>query len=118
MSNKPIPGSYIDTQGMSGPSSPEDIEKSKKEPQNYKPMEVTPRRLFTPEYVKEMKILINEVLDEREYKKRMIGAYDDVKPLPPSYFDTEHFKHSVIEEEPPYHDWSIQCSGYIDNDRN
>jgi hypothetical protein len=53
-----------------------------------------------------MKILINEVLDEREHKKRMEGAYDDVKPLPPSYFDTEHFKHIVGEEEPPYKDWS------------
>ena len=29
---------------------------------------IQPTRLFTPEYVKEMKILINEVLDEREYK--------------------------------------------------
>jgi len=67
---------------------------------------VQPRRLFTPEYAKEMKILINEVLDEREHKKRMEGAYDDVKPLPPSYFDTEHFKYSVGEEEPPYQDWS------------
>ena len=53
-----------------------------------------------------MKILINEVLDEREYKKRLVGAYDDVKPLPHSYFDTDHFKYRVGEEEPPYEDWS------------
>ena len=53
-----------------------------------------------------MKILINEVLDEREHKKRMAGPYDDVKPLPVSYFDTEHFKYYVGEEEPPYEDWS------------
>ena len=46
-------------------------------------MEVRPRRLFTPEYVKEMKILINEVLDEREGKM----DYD-------SYFDTEKFKYT------------------------
>ena len=32
-------------------------------------------------------------------------AYDDVKPLPPSYFDTEHFKHTVDEPEPPYEPW-------------
>jgi hypothetical protein len=38
----------------------------------------------------------------------MNGAYDDVHPLPPSYFDTEHFKHLVGEEEPPYQDWSQQ----------
>ena len=62
--------------------------------------------MLTPQYAKEMKILINEVLDEREYKKRLSGAYDDVKPLPPSYFDTEHFKHKVTEDEPPYQDWS------------
>ena len=36
----------------------------------------------------------------------MAGAYDNVKPLPPSYFDTEHFKHYVGEDEPPYQDWS------------
>ncbi len=108
--NKLKPGSYIDTQGMGGPMTPEDLAKWKASPeykkQVYKPMVVRPRRLFTPEYAKEMKILINEVLDEREYKKRLKGAYDDVKPLPPSYFDTEHFKHSVGEEEPFYQDWS------------
>ena len=97
----------IDTQGMSGPEmSPEEAAKHKNEPVNHLPMEIRPRRLFTPEYAKEMKILINEVLDEREYKKRLAGAYDDVKPLPVSYFDTEHFKHSVVEDEPPYKDWS------------
>ena len=105
-SPKPVPGSYIDTQGMGGPMSPEEASRLKEKPVEHKPATVTPRRLFTPEYAKEMKILINEVLDEREYKKRMAGAYDDVKPLPPSYFDTDHFKHYVGEEEPPYEDWS------------
>tara|TARA_B100000686_G_C16744805_1_gene948787 strand:+ start:1157 stop:1456 length:300 start_codon:yes stop_codon:yes gene_type:complete len=97
--------SKIDTQGMSGPATPEQLEKAKKD-SKHKPMQVRPRRLFTPEYVKEMKILINEVLDEREHKKRMKGAYDNVKPLPVSYFDTDHFKYRVGEEEPTYHDWS------------
>ena len=101
--SKPVPGSYIDTQGMGGPMSPEDAAKAKK--QKHKPAVVTPRRLFTPEYAKELKILINEILDEREHKKRLVGAYDDVKPLPPSYFDTAHFKHSLDEDEPPYQDW-------------
>ena len=101
----PNPISKIDTQGMSGPSlSPE--EAAKRSPVEHKPMEVRPRRLFTPEYAKEMKILINEVLDEREYKKRLAGAYDNVKPLPPSYFDTDQFKYRVGEDEPPYQDWS------------
>ena len=103
MTDKPTPGSYIDTQGMSGPTDPNAKSTGKQE---YKPAIKTPRRLFTPQYAKEMKILINEVLDEREYKKRLSGAYDDVKPLPPSYFDTEHFKHKVTEDEPPYQDWS------------
>ena len=103
-SNKPVPGSYIDTQGMGGPMSPEDAVKAKK--QEHKPAVVRPRRLFTETFAKEMKILINEVLDEREHKRRLAGAYDDVKPLPVSYFDTEHFKHYVGEEEPPYQDWS------------
>ena len=97
--------SKIDTQGMSGPATPEAIAKAK-EDAKHKPMQVTPRRLFTPEYVKEMKILINEVLDEREYKKRLKGPYDEIGELPPSYFDVEHFKYRVDEEEPPYKDWS------------
>ena len=84
--------SKIDTQGMSGPSmSPEDAAKAP--PKEHLPMEVRPRRLFTPEYAKEMKILINEVLDEREGKKGI------------SYFDTDHFKYLVGEDEPSYEEW-------------
>ena len=68
---------------------------------------IQPTRLFTPEYVKEMKILINELLDEREYNKKMKCAYDiGGYELPPSYFDTEHFKHVIDEPEPEYKDWS------------
>ena len=77
--------SKIDTQGMSGPTDPN--YDPKKDKQKFKPMMVTPRRVFTPDYVKEMKILINEVLDEREYKKKLEGPYDDPEPLPQSYFD-------------------------------
>ena len=95
--------SKIDTQGMGGPVDPN--YKSSGKPQEHKPATITPRRLFTPQMVKELKILINEVLDEREHKKRMEGAYDNVKPLPVSYFDTQHFKHYVGEEDPPYEDW-------------
>ena len=98
------PMSKIDTQGMSGPVDPN--YKGPVRMQPHKPMMIHPRRLFTSEYVKEMKILINEVLDEREHKKRMEGAYDNVEPLPPSYFDTENFKHSIDESEPEYKDWS------------
>ena len=96
---------YIDTQGLSPKMSPEEAAKARKNPQKHKPMEVRPRRLFTPEYAKEMKILINEVLDERDYKRKMRMSYDDVKPLPPSYFDTEYFKHRINEPEPPYESW-------------
>ena len=81
----------IDTQGMSGPIDPN--YKGSSKPQEHKPMMIYPRRLFTPEYVKEMKILINEVLDEREGKSGI------------SYFDTEHFKYYVGEEEPEYKEW-------------
>ena len=34
--SKPVPGSYIDTQGMGGPMSPEDAAKAKK--QKHKPV--------------------------------------------------------------------------------
>ena len=94
----------IDTQGMSMPIDPN--HKGEIRIQPHKPMMIHPRRLLTPEEVKEFKILINEVLDEREHKRRLAGAYDDVKPLPPSYFDTEHYKHRINESEPPYKDWS------------
>ena len=87
MSDKPIKGSYIDTQGMSGPSDPS----VKNEPQEYKPAIKKPRRLFTSEYAKELKILIHEVLDERE------GNFHYT-----SYFDCEQYKHPVTEEEPEY----------------
>ena len=84
--------SKIDTQGMSGPSmSPEDAAKAP--PKEHLPMEVRPRRLFTPEYAKEMKILINEVLEEREGKKGI------------SYFDTDDFKYRVGGDEPSYEEW-------------
>ena len=84
---------YIDTQGLSPKLSPEEAAKVKLSPQKHKPMEVRPRRLFTPEMVKELKILINEVLDEREGKSGI------------SYFDTDHFKYRVDEDEPPYEEW-------------
>tara|TARA_R100000008_G_C3424329_1_gene86453 strand:- start:17 stop:328 length:312 start_codon:yes stop_codon:yes gene_type:complete len=89
MADKPVPGSYIDTQGMGGPADPN--YKGPTEPVKHKSMEIRPRRLFTPEYVREMKILINEVLDERE------GKFDYT-----SYFDTDQFKYRVGEKEPPY----------------
>ena len=102
--------SKIDTQGMGAPMSEEDLAKLKSSPGYketvHKPAIIKPRRLFTETYAKEMKILINEVLDEREHKKRMEGAYDNVEPLPSSYFDTENFKHSIDEPEPEYKDWS------------
>ena len=95
----------MDTQGMSAPRDPNDKREWKAEP--YKPATVRPRRIHTPEIARELKILINEVLDEREYKKRMQGSYDvGGYELPPSYFDTEHFTYRVGEEEPPYEDWS------------
>ena len=86
-----MPQDYIDTQGLSPKMSPEEAAKYKSEPQKHKPMQIRPRRLFTPEYVKEMKILINEVLDERE------GKFDYI-----SYFDTDHFNYRVGGEEPQY----------------
>ena len=78
--------SKIDTQGMSAPADPN----YKGPKQVYKPASVRPRRLHTETMVKELKILFNEVLDEREGKTGI------------SYFDVEHFRHTVIEEEPPY----------------
>ena len=87
MSQKPL--SYIDTQGMGGPADPNyDPTKDKRE---YKPAIVKPRRMFTPTEVMELKILIHEVLDEREGKMNYT-----------SYFDTTKYKHYVGDEQPEY----------------
>ena len=91
MSKPPL--DYIDTQGLSPKMSPEEAAKAKKNPQKHLPMEIRPRRLFTPMMAKELKILINEVLDEREGKKGI------------SYFDTDYFKYRIGKEEPPYEGW-------------
>ena len=91
MADKPEPGSYIDTQGMGAPMSPEDAAKFKSSKQVYKPAIKKPRRILTATDVMELKILIHEVLDERE------GKFDYT-----SYFDTEQFKHPVTEDEPDY----------------
>ena len=88
MPDKPKPGSYIDTQGMSGPVDPNAKGSGKQE---YKPAIKKPRRILTSTDVMELKILIHEVLDERE------GKFDYT-----SYFDTEQFKHPVTEDEPDY----------------
>ena len=87
--------SKMDTQGMSPEMTPEQREAWEKsgKKQVHKPMMIYPRRLFTPEYVKEMKILINEVLDERDGKRGR------------SYFDSEKFAHRINEPEPPYENW-------------
>ena len=81
--------SKIDTQGMSGPVDPNYKSTGKAQP--HKPWEITPRRCHTPEMVKELKILINEVMDERE------GKFNYT-----SYFDVDKYKYYVGEEEPPY----------------
>ena len=96
----------IDTQGMSLDTNKPSTTPLEEQQRNLPKAIIQPRRLFTPEYVREMKILINEVLDEREYKKRMNGAYDNPPDLPPSYFDTEHFKHVIGEPEPEYKPWT------------
>ena len=85
----------MDTQGMSMPIDPNDPEYQKKKKElkirPHKPQVVKPNRLFTDTYAQELKILINEVLDEREGRMNYT-----------SYFDTEKFKHYVGEEEPEY----------------
>ena len=100
----------IDTQGLSGPATKGCTDNVYPHDENDEPilprMIINPMRLLTPEMVKELKILINEVLDEREYKRRLAGPYDNVEPLPPSYFDTEHFKHLIDDPEPEYKPWS------------
>ena len=83
----------IDTQGMSGPVDPN--YKGTPKAQEHKPMMVKPDRLLTPMMVDELKILINEVLDEREYKAKLEGPYDNPEPPPQSYFDLKDKEYTV-----------------------
>ena len=87
----------IDTQGMSGPVTPGGSDNIYPHDENGEPIlpraVITPHRLHTPQMVKELKILINEVLDEREGKTGQ------------SYFDSNAFKHRINEPEPPYEEW-------------
>ena len=81
--------SKIDTQGMSGPADPD--YKGPVRMQPHKPMMIYPHRLHTPQMVKELKILLNEVLDERAGRMNYT-----------SYFDESEFAHRINEPEPPY----------------
>ena len=69
--------SKIDTQGLSGPAmDPKKAAEEWKYKDGYPPMMVKPRRLLEENFVKEMKILINEVLDEREGKMDYQSYFD------------------------------------------
>ena len=83
----------IDTQGMSGPTTQgcKDNVFPKDENGNpiYPPMDVTPLTLLEPQLRIELKDLINEVLDEREYNRKMNGPYD-MPEEEPTYTEYKH----------------------------
>ena len=65
----------MDTQAMTfgGKSTPSDIEAQRAKIPNVKPKEIN---IITDALKKELKDIINEVLDERELEKQMNGPYD------------------------------------------
>ena len=65
----------MDTQAMTfgGKSTSEDIEAQRAKIPDVKPKEIN---LITDALKKELKDIINEVLDEREIEKQMNGPYD------------------------------------------
>ena len=65
----------MDTQAMTygGTSTPSDIEAQRAKIPDVKPKEIN---LITDALKKELKDIINEVLDERELEKQMNGPYD------------------------------------------
>ena len=65
----------MDTQAMTfgGKSTPEEIEAQRAKIPDVKPKEIN---LITDALKKELKDIINEVLDEREIEKQMNGPYD------------------------------------------
>ena len=72
--------SKIDTQGMSGESTEGCTDNIYPRDENgepiYPPMDIKPLTLIEPKLKEELKALINEVLDEREYQKKLNGPYD------------------------------------------
>ena len=72
--------SKIDTQGMSGPAIEGGKDNIYPRDENgepiYPPMDIKPLTLIEPKLKEELKALINEVLDEREYQKKLNGPYD------------------------------------------
>ena len=65
----------MDTQAMTfgGKSTPSDIEAQRAKIPDVKPKEIN---LISDALKKELKDIINEVLDERELEKQMNGPYD------------------------------------------
>ncbi len=65
----------MDTQAMTygGKSTPSDIEAQRAKIPDAKPKEIN---IITDALKKELKDIINEVLDERELEKQMNGPYD------------------------------------------
>ena len=65
----------MDTQAMTfgGKSTPEDIEAQRDKIPDVKPKEIN---IISDALKKELKDIINEVLDERELEKKMNGPYD------------------------------------------
>ena len=65
----------MDTQAMTfgGKSTPSDIEAQRAKIPDVKPKEIN---IITDALKKELKDIINEVLDERELEKQMNGPYD------------------------------------------
>ena len=65
----------MDTQAMTfgGKSTPEDIEAQRARIPDVKPKQVN---LISDALKKELKDIINEVLDERELEKKLNGPYD------------------------------------------
>ena len=65
----------MDTQAMTygGKSTPSDIEAQRAKIPDVKPKEIN---LISDALKKELKDIINEVLDEREIEKQMNGPYD------------------------------------------
>ena len=70
----------IDTQGLSGPTTKGCKDNIFPKDENgepiYPPFNPTPLPLIEPNLREELKALINEVLDEREYQKKLEGPYD------------------------------------------
>ena len=98
----------IDTQGMSygdGKGSGKSLEEQRAAIPPFDPPKIP---IITDALKKELKAIINEVLDEREYERKLNGPYDMIEEL-----DNINITPAMLDDAYAHHFVGIDTSGEI-----